>query len=116
MAIFNIMRNLGGSLGIAMLSTLITVREHFHFSVIGDALTQNSLRTSTLLSDYTQALAAKTSGGAPVTHMQALAEMANVVRCEAFVIFFIMGLSLSLCILALFLVKKPPEDAPAAAG
>lgn len=47
---------------------------------------------------------------------QALAEMANVVRREAFVIFFIMGLSLSLCILALFLVKKPAEDAPAAAG
>lgn len=64
-AIFNIMRNLGGSIGIAMLSTFITFRERFHFSVIGDALTQNSLRTSTLLNDYTQALAAKTPGGAP---------------------------------------------------
>ena len=99
-----------------MLSTFITFREHFHFSVIGDALTQDSRRTSTLLSDYTEALAAKTSGGAPVNHMQAPAEMANVVRREAFVIFFTMGLSLSLCILALFLVKKSPEDAPAAAG
>ena len=69
-----------------MLSTFITFRHHFHFSVIGDALTQDSRRTSTLLSDYTEALAAKTSGGAPVNHMQAPAEMANVVRREAFVI------------------------------
>jgi DHA2 family multidrug resistance protein len=95
-AIFNIMRNLRGSIGIAMLSTFITFSEHFHFSVISDALTQNSLRSSTLLNDYTQALAAKTPGGAPVTHMQALAEMVNVVRREAFVMaysdsFFIMG-------------------------
>jgi MFS transporter, DHA2 family, multidrug resistance protein len=120
-AIFNIMRNLGGSIGIAMLSTFITFREHSHFSVIGDALTQNSLRTSTLLNDYSQALAAKTPAGVAATHMQALAEMAGVVRREAFVMaysdcFFIMGISLALCILALLLVKKPPEDAPAAAG
>ena len=84
-------------------------------------LTQNSLRTATLLNDYSQALAAKTPAGAAATHMQALAEMAEVVRREAFVMaysdcFFIIGISLALCILALLLVKKPPEDAPAAAG
>jgi hypothetical protein len=44
---------------------------------------QDSLRTSTLLNHYTQALAAKTPGGAPVTQLQALAEMANVVRRES---------------------------------
>jgi Flp pilus assembly pilin Flp len=41
-AIFNIMRNLGGSIGIALLSTFITFREQYHFSIIGDRLTQNS--------------------------------------------------------------------------
>lgn len=119
-AIFNIMRNLGGSIGIAMLATFVTFREHFHFSVMRDALTQNSLRTSTLIADYSHALAAKAPAGATVTHMQALAEAANVVRREAFVMaysdcFFIMGISLALAILGLFLVKKGPHDASAAA-
>jgi len=31
-ALSNMMRNLGGSVGIAMLSTMIERREHFHFS------------------------------------------------------------------------------------
>ena len=34
----------------------------------------DSLRTSTLLNRYTQALAAKTPGGAPLRHVEALAE------------------------------------------
>lgn len=119
-AIFNIMRNLGGSIGIAMLATFITFREQFHFDVLRDVLSQNSLRTSMILNDYTHALAAKTPAGAVATHMQALSEMANTVRREAFVMaysdcFFIIGVALVLCILALVLVKKPPEGATAAA-
>ncbi len=114
------MRNLGGSIGIALLSTFITFREHYHFSIIGDRLTQNSLRTTTLISDYTQALALKTPAGAPATHMQALAKMANLVRRDAFVMaysdcFFVMGVALVLCVLALFLVTKPPEGRGAVA-
>src|SRR5579872_2615895 len=111
-AIFNIMRNLGGSVGIAMLSTFITFREHYHFSVIGDALTQNSLRTAAILNGLTRALAAKTQAGAGATRMQALAEMAGTVRREAFVMaysdcFFVMGIALTMSIFALFLVAKP---------
>ena len=40
------MRNLGGSVGIAMLSYFLTEREHYHFSVIGERLTQNSLEVA----------------------------------------------------------------------
>ncbi|HWD56829.1 MAG TPA: DHA2 family efflux MFS transporter permease subunit [Stellaceae bacterium] len=115
-AIFNIMRNLGGSVGIAMLSTFLTFREHFHFSVMRDRLTENGLNTAALIGDYTKALAAKTPAGAGATHMQALAQLAGTVRREAFVMaysdcFFVIGWALVICILALFLVKKPPESA-----
>jgi DHA2 family multidrug resistance protein len=120
-AIFNIMRNLGGSVGIAMLSTFITFREHYHFSVIGDALTQNSLRTAAILNGLTRALAAKTQAGAGATRMQALAEMAGTVRREAFVMaysdcFFVMGIALTMSIFALFLVAKPRAAEPARDG
>jgi len=115
-AIFNIMRNLGGSIGIAMLSTFITFREHYHFDIISDRLSQNSLRTAALISDYTNVLATKAAAGAVVTRMQALSEVANAVRREAFTMaysdcFFIIGISLVLSIFALLLVKKPPEEA-----
>ena len=117
-AIFNIMRNLGGSIGIAALATFITFREQYHFSVIGDRLTQNSLRTATLVNDFTTALAAKAPGGAPATHMRALAEVANTVRREAFVMaysdcFFVLGIAMLLCIVSLLLIGKQ-EGAPPA--
>jgi MFS transporter, DHA2 family, multidrug resistance protein len=53
--------------------------------------------------------------------MQPLAQMASTVRRQAFVMaysdcFYIIGVALALCILALVLVRKPPEDAPVAAG
>ena len=116
-AIFNIMRNLGGSVGIAMLSTFITFREHYHFAIIGDRLTQNSLAVADRLGVVTRAIGAKNPAGAQMVHMQALAEMAGTVRREAFVMaysdcFFIIGVSLALCIFALFLTK-PSSDAEA---
>ena len=117
-AIFNVMRNLGGSIGIAALDTFITFREQYHFSIIGDRLTRNSLRTATLIRDFTLALAAKTPAGSGVAHRQALAQMANTVRVEAFVMaysdcFFVLGVALTLCVLALFLIRKPTGAAAA---
>jgi DHA2 family multidrug resistance protein len=115
-AIFNIMRNLGGSIGIAALSTFVTFREQYHFSIIADRLTQNSPRTAALINDYTLAISTKTDSGAATVHMRALAAMANTVRREAFVMaysdcFFVIGFALLLCILALLLIRK---TAPAA--
>jgi len=78
------MRNLGGSVGIAMLATLVTIREHFHFSVIGDRLTQNSLQVAQWVGGMTQMLVPK-APGSNIAHFQALAELANLVRREAYV-------------------------------
>jgi DHA2 family multidrug resistance protein len=41
-ALFNMMRNLGGSIGIALLSTLVTNREHLHSVRIGSTVTAES--------------------------------------------------------------------------
>ena len=42
-ALFNMLRNLGGSVGIAALATLAQHREQFHFSVIAERITHNSV-------------------------------------------------------------------------
>lgn len=52
-AIFNIMRNLGGSVGIAMLSFFLTEREHYHFSIIGNHLTLSSLKLAERIQELT---------------------------------------------------------------
>jgi DHA2 family multidrug resistance protein len=110
-AIFNIMRNLGGSVGIAMLSTFLTNREHYHFSVISERLTQNSLSVANWLGSMTQALAPKAAASS-LGHTRALAELAGLVRTNAYVMaysdcFFVMGVALLLSVLGLFLMRKP---------
>src|ERR1044071_8064612 len=82
-AIFNIMRNLGGSVGIAMLATYLTVREHFHFSVIAERLTQNSPRTAQAIQEFSHIVAAKAPGSGEA-RMQAIAQLANQGRSGAF--------------------------------
>jgi DHA2 family multidrug resistance protein len=118
-AIFNIMRNLGGSVGIAMLSYFITEREHYHFSIIGNHLTQNSLSLARRIDELTGVLAPKASA-VGLSRMQAIAEVTNTVRVEAYVMaysdsFFVIGISLILAALALFLVPKPRSGEAAAA-
>ncbi|MCB4805892.1 hypothetical protein QO001_006121 [Methylobacterium brachiatum] len=57
-ALSNMMHNLGGSIGIAMLTTMIDRREHMHFSVLAEAITVNATRTQ----DRLAALAAGLHG------------------------------------------------------
>jgi DHA2 family multidrug resistance protein len=105
------MRNLGGSVGIAMLATFLTNREHLHFSVIAERLTQNSPRTAQAIDQFTQIVSAKTPGS-DVAHMRAIAELANMVRREAFTMaysdcFFVLGMALLFAMFGLLLVRKP---------
>jgi DHA2 family multidrug resistance protein len=114
-AIFNIMRNLGGSVGIAMLATYVTVREHFHFSVIAERLTQNSPRTAQAIQEFSHIVAAKAPGAA-AAQKQAIAELANMVRIDAFTMaysdcFFVLGIALLVAMLGLLLVPKPRPGA-----
>ena len=53
-ALSNMMRNLGGSIGIAMLSTMIDRREHMHFSVLAEAMTRNAALTQSRLATLTR--------------------------------------------------------------
>jgi DHA2 family multidrug resistance protein len=110
-AIFNIMRNLGGSVGIAMLSFFITEREHYHFSIIDHSLTQNSIKLTERINEVTRLLAPK-APAASLSHMQAIAEIANTVRVEAYVMaysdcFFAIGIALILATLGLFFIPRP---------
>jgi MFS transporter, DHA2 family, multidrug resistance protein len=110
-ALSNMMRNLCGSIGIAMLSTMVERREHFHFSVLAEAMTQNAVLTQQRLGAIIVAIQAHVVD--PIAaRAQALSLIATQVRREAYVMaysdaFWIIGIGLIISLAAIALLKKP---------
>jgi DHA2 family multidrug resistance protein len=57
--LFNLMRNLGGSFGIALATTMLQRREQFHHSRLGEALTAHSPQVQARLHELVQMLVQK---------------------------------------------------------
>ena len=90
-ALFNMFRNLGGSVGIATLATVAEKREHWHFSAIAERISQNSVLLAERLGRMGQMFG----------HDQSVAMLANQVRRQATVMgyadcFLILGAGLLL--------------------
>jgi DHA2 family multidrug resistance protein len=86
-AVFNIARNLGGSLGTALLDTIVTRREQFHDFQIGAFI--NNYRP--LVTDRVQALSTvfvKKGYDSVTATQQAYAQIKNVVREDAYIMAF----------------------------
>jgi DHA2 family multidrug resistance protein len=119
-ALFNMMRNLGGSMGIALLSTLITNREHLHSVRIGSTITAESPELIGRLSSLTNMLLSK--GLDPVTAARTALKIVNgSVSEQAFLLaygdaFYVIGAVMAASGFLLFFVKKPKRTNPAAAG
>lgn len=106
----NTIRNLGGSLGIAILATLLTQRQHFHSDRIGESISLYNLQTQERFDQLAQLFISQ--GSDPLTaDNQAMAMLDNLVRREAYVMayndcFYIIAIIFLLgCFLVLFLKK-----------
>src|ERR1700751_3233926 len=83
-ALFNIMRNLGGSVGTALLSTMITQREQFHDFRIGERVTPYSPYVQQFLSN--QSAQNLQHSGDPVGAMrQAYRRLQEAIQTNSFV-------------------------------
>jgi DHA2 family multidrug resistance protein len=109
-SLFNMTRNLGGSVGIAMLATSLTNREHFHSARLGEAVSLTAAATQARLDQLTQAFVSR--GFDPATAAnQAIAAIDRIVRRESFVMayndgFFIVGAILLGAIIPLWFADK----------
>ncbi len=118
-AIFNMFRNLGGSVGIAILSTVITRREQFHDTRIGERITAYDPALQARLASSQAQFMAK--GFGPDTAMgQAYGALKRVVRRDANIMafndaFLIVGISLLLGAVLVWFCQKPKPGASAAA-
>ena len=113
-SLFNMMRNLGGSVGIAVLATFTTNREHFHFSTIAERITQNGSLLQERLAGLTQHFGA--TSDADLAQMQAVASIGNMVRRNAYVAaysdcFFVIGVALLLSLIPVMFLAKPQAGA-----
>jgi DHA2 family multidrug resistance protein len=113
-SLFNMTRNLGGSVGIALLATALTNREHFHSARLGESISMYSAATQERLSQLTSAFIG--GGMDPATAaQQAIGAIDRIVRRESYVMayndgFLIIGVVLIACIGAIWFadgVKSP---------
>jgi DHA2 family multidrug resistance protein len=116
-ALFNMFRNLGGSVGIAMLSTLVTRREQFHDTRIGERITAYGLA----LQDRIATSQARfiVNGFDPVTaKQQAYGALQAVVQRQASIMsfndaFLIVGFCLIVGSIIVWFCKRPVQVAAA---
>ncbi len=109
-SLYNMLRNLGGSIGIALLSTSLTLRAHFHESRLGESI---SLYSDTVRSRLDQMGQAFLQQGPDqvVASDRALQVIQNLVHREAYVMayndsFWIVGMSFFCCIGAIWFADK----------
>ena len=111
-ALFNMMRNLGGAIGIAALQTLLTKREQYHSNVLSQSVSVFEQATRTRLDQLTQYF---TSHGVidhlDATH-RAYVAISHVVQKQAFILafsdtFYALGAALIVALLAGLLLRKP---------
>lgn len=110
-ALFNMMRNLGGSIGIATISTFLTQREQFHSSRIGEAIALANSATQGRIDSLTQYFLTRGADLA-AAHEQAIKMIDSVIRRESYVMafndsFLLVGSLLLLAVITVFLLKKP---------
>jgi DHA2 family multidrug resistance protein len=117
-SLFNVMRNLGGSIGIALLQTFTTWQEHFHFDVIAQRLSEDDPKVHERLALMAEQMRAGTGGTGDASAM-ALAQLQNMVRREAYVMaysdcFYIMGAAMAVALIAVCFLRKPKASGAAA--
>ena len=116
--LYNMARNLGGSVGLALLGTFIDRRNTFHEDVIRDSLSANSLAGQEHLAASAASFFAQ-SGDLAYAKLQAIGQLTVQMQVQAVVItysetFYVLGVALLLCIPLAFFLKKPAAGTPSA--
>jgi DHA2 family multidrug resistance protein len=115
-SIFNLMRNIGGSVGIAVMTTLLARRQQFHQSRLVEHLRPGQPHVWAELHQFTRFFQLKGSGPATASR-QAYAALFLQVQQQAAMLSFveafkIMGLVFLLMVPLVFLLKDPKKHAP----
>ena len=115
-ALFNMTRNIGGSIGIAGLSTLLSVRQRFHSERIGESITVYSGAFQQRVKKSASYFMAH--GSDPWSaHLRAIGAVGGIIRRQAFQLaygdsFLALGCVLLASAAALFFMKRTTISGP----
>jgi DHA2 family multidrug resistance protein len=111
-ALFNMMRNLGGAVGIAVLQTFQSKREQYHSNVLTQPVSRFAEATRDRIAELTNYfLSHGVSDPAEASH-KAIVAIGNRIRQQANIMafsdtFYLLGVALVVALIATLLLKKP---------
>jgi DHA2 family multidrug resistance protein len=116
--ISNMMRNLGGAIGTAVLATIVTKREQFHSNIIGQSVDLGREEVRTRIAEITNYFLSHGVSDPAAAQHQAIVALGNIVKRQALVLgysdtFAVLGVVLILSGIAILLTKKPKAAAGA---
>ena len=109
-ALFNMMRNLGGAFGIAILQTFLTKREQFHSNILVQSVSIDNPAAKTRLDELTQYFLSHGVSDKAEAMRQAVAAIGQVVRGQSYIMafsdtFFLLGGVLVVALVSALLLK-----------
>ncbi|MGY0571296.1 MDR family MFS transporter [Bradyrhizobium sp. RDM12] len=113
--LFNMMRNLGGAVGIALLQTVLTKREQYHSNVLMQSVSVFEQATRTRLEQLTQYFVNHgVLDRADAAH-RAYVAIGHTVQKQAYIFafsdtFYLLGIALIVALIAVFFLKKPGQS------
>lgn len=111
-ALFNMMRNLGGAVGIALLQTLLTKREQYHSNVLTQPISLFEQATRERIEQLTQYFINHGVADHAAAAHRAIVAIGKIVQKQAFVMafsdtFYLLGIAMIVALIAALLLKKP---------
>ena len=118
-ALVNMLRNLGGAVGTAMLQTIITKREQFHSAIIGPSVSLSRPEVRERLDQATAYFLSRGADPAYARH-QAIVQLGGVVRRQSLCMgfgdtFAVIGVALALAALLVLFTRRGAGPVPAEA-
>ena len=109
--LFNMTRNLGGAIGIAILQTLLTKREQFHSNVLVQSVSQFNEATRQRIAQFTQYFQTHGISDAATAKHEAIIAIGRIVKKQATImaysdVFVLLGLALVVALAITVALKK----------
>ncbi|MFW3895210.1 DHA2 family efflux MFS transporter permease subunit [Pseudomonas bharatica] len=111
--LYNMARNLGGSVGLALLGVLVDRREHAHDAVLRESISANSTLGQEHMAQSTSMFLSQ-GGDFALAQLQAMQQLADTIAREALVMtyadcFFVLAFALAATIPLALLLKAQPQ-------